>query len=149
MERVIWLTTLFCIAYADMKQYRIPNKSLIFLIILKLSFYLLEIFLFYPNFKLHIADDLIGCILGFFLFFVLYMITRGSIGAGDVKLAGILGLYLGGKDILPCLIFAFFLAGFCCIVLLVLKQISRKDALPFAPFLWLSALMITLSQVVV
>lgn len=58
-----------------------------------------------------------------------------GLGMGDVKLAGMLGLYLG-LDVLPALLCAF-LAGSVLGVALIARHgaAARKHAIPFAPFL--------------
>jgi leader peptidase (prepilin peptidase)/N-methyltransferase len=59
---------------------------------------------------------------------------------GDVKLAGVMGLYLGSAAA-PALLLAF-LAGSIVGVVLILRDGStaRKRAVPFAPFLGLGSL---------
>lgn len=59
----------------------------------------------------------------------------GGMGMGDVKLAGVMGLYLG-MAVVPALLTAF-LAGSLVGVAMLLRHgaVARKRALPFAPFL--------------
>lgn len=64
----------------------------------------------------------------------------GGIGMGDVKLAGVMGLYLGAA-VAPAL-FAAFLIGSLVGGVMVAREgaAARKKALPFAPFLALGGL---------
>jgi leader peptidase (prepilin peptidase) / N-methyltransferase len=64
----------------------------------------------------------------------------GGMGMGDVKLAGVMGLYLGSAVAVALLVA--FLAGSVVGVLLMLRDgfQARKRGLPFAPFLVLGAL---------
>jgi len=67
---------------------------------------------------------------------ILHGVTRGrGVGLGDVKLAAVVGAGLG----LPyglIAIGAAFVAGTCvALPLLVLRRVSRRDRLPFAPFI--------------
>jgi leader peptidase (prepilin peptidase)/N-methyltransferase len=56
-------------------------------------------------------------------------------GMGDVKLAGVMGIYLG-LSVVPALLFAFFAGSVVGIALLVRHGASaRKRGVPFAPFL--------------
>ena len=71
---------------------------------------------------------------GFFLFFAL--VSRGGMGMGDVKLAAVLGLFLGAP-VAPALLIAL-VAGVLVSVGVVLRvglAGGRKTAIPFGPFL--------------
>lgn len=68
----------------------------------------------------------------------LSFIRPGGMGFGDVKLAGVLGLYLGFLGWGPLLIgafAAFLLGGFFSLFLIGLKRVSRKDGIPFGPWM--------------
>ena len=72
--------------------------------------------------------------------FALALGSRGGIGMGDVKLAGVMGLFLG-PSVAPALVAAFLagsLAG--AVVLLRRGAGARKQVLPFVPFLALGGL---------
>lgn len=83
-----------------------------------------------------------GGALYFVLLFVLALIARGGFGFGDVKLAFLLGMFAAYQswDTLIVAIFAAFLLGGLVSLLLVVFRIrSRKDAIPFGPYLVLGA----------
>lgn len=68
--------------------------------------------------------------------------SSGGIGFGDVKLAGVLGLFLGylGWDALITGAFAaFVLGGVFSIALLLLHKANRKSGIPFGPWMLLGA----------
>ena len=68
-------------------------------------------------------------------------VSRGSgMGLGDVKLAGVLGLDLGPYDAIRALWFAFVIGAVVAIGCLAARRGSRRDALPFAPFLAVGAM---------
>ncbi|BDZ45117.1 hypothetical protein GCM10025866_10260 [Naasia aerilata] len=59
-------------------------------------------------------------------------------GMGDVKLAGVLGLFLGFLGPAPLLVgifAAFLLGGIAGIVVLVARRGTRRTALPFGPWM--------------
>ncbi|MBT9176421.1 MAG: hypothetical protein DDT20_00740 [Firmicutes bacterium] len=60
-------------------------------------------------------------------------------GFGDVKLAALLGLYLGPAPVMLTLLLAFVVGAAVGVLLMVLKIKGRKDMLPFGPFLALGA----------
>jgi leader peptidase (prepilin peptidase)/N-methyltransferase len=77
------------------------------------------------------------------VYFILYLVARGGFGFGDVKLAVLLGLFLGWLSwgavllggLLPSLLNAPVLVG-----LLVARRISRHGSLPFGPAMLTGAL---------
>ena len=89
---------------------------------------------------------LLGAVIGaaamFFFYFVLAFISPRGMGMGDVKLAGVLGLYLGylGWGALIVGGFgAFLLGGLFSVVLLLLRKAGRKSGIPFGPWMLLAA----------
>jgi leader peptidase (prepilin peptidase)/N-methyltransferase len=68
------------------------------------------------------------------------LIKPGGMGMGDVKLAGVMGLYLGAS-IAPGLLIAFFTGSLVGVVILLRNGIAeRKRKVPFGPFLALGGL---------
>lgn len=71
-------------------------------------------------------------------------INEVALGFGDVNLAGVLGLMLGWPGIVAGLVFAILLGGLFSLFYLLVKLISRKyqafAAIPYGPFLVISAL---------
>ena len=56
-------------------------------------------------------------------------------GEGDIKLAGVLGIWLGWQQGMLCLLLAFISGGILGIYYLACKRADKKTALPFGPFL--------------
>jgi leader peptidase (prepilin peptidase)/N-methyltransferase len=74
----------------------------------------------------------------FALYLALALIRPGGMGLGDVKLAGVLGLYLGwlGWGELAVGAFAaFLLGGLFGVVLLAVRRAGRKSSIPFGPWM--------------
>ncbi|MGH8869298.1 MAG: prepilin peptidase [Actinomycetes bacterium] len=71
-------------------------------------------------------------------YFVLVLVYPAGMGFGDVKLAGILGMYLGwlGWDVLLIGAFlGFLLGGVLGGALMIAGRATRKSAIPFGPFM--------------
>jgi leader peptidase (prepilin peptidase)/N-methyltransferase len=69
---------------------------------------------------------------------LIYVASRGQMGDGDVRLAPLLGLYLGylNPGIVPVGLFIGFLLGAVIgVVAIAVGKAGRKTALPFGPFL--------------
>jgi leader peptidase (prepilin peptidase)/N-methyltransferase len=81
---------------------------------------------------------LVGAAAMFAFYFLLMVIRPGGMGFGDVKLAGVLGLYLGwfGWGALVVGSFgAFLLGGVFSIGLLLGRRAGRKSRVPFGPWM--------------
>ncbi len=85
----------------------------------------------------------IGGGIGFAIFLLLTIISRGGMGWGDVKLAAFIGFTIGFPLVLVALIMGAILGGVVAVILLVTKKRGRRETIPFGPFLSLAA-MITL-----
>lgn len=87
-------------------------------------------------------DSLLRALIGmaalYGFYFVVRLIRPDGMGGGDVKLAGVLGLYLGwvGWGALAVGAFtAFLLGGIYGVALLVARRAGRKTAIPFGPWM--------------
>lgn len=86
---------------------------------------------------------LLGGAAMFAVYFALCFAYPAGMGFGDVKLAGVLGLYtgwLGWGAWAVGLFLGFFLGGLFGIALIAVKRGGRKTAVPFGPFMLLGAL---------
>jgi leader peptidase (prepilin peptidase)/N-methyltransferase len=73
---------------------------------------------------------------------LLWFAVPGAMGFGDVKLAGVLGLYLGylGWRVWAVgLLGGFFAGGFFGIALLAMRRAGRKTKIPYGPFMVVGA----------
>jgi len=82
----------------------------------------------------------LGFIAGAFPLAGVYLVSRGGMGAGDVKLGGVLGVFLGWQLTLVALFLSFLSGAAAGIMLMVSGQKSRKDAISFGPFLALGGI---------
>lgn len=89
----------------------------------------------------------LGGLVMFGVYFALCFAYPAGMGFGDVKLSGVLGLYLGwlGWGALAVGLFlGFLLGGVFGIALIAVKKGGRKTAVPFGPFMLLGALLAVL-----
>jgi len=80
----------------------------------------------------------IGGMIAFAIYFILALIYPAGMGFGDVKLAGVLGIYLGwvGWSSLAVGIFTAFVIGAVVgLTLMATGRGGRKTAVPFGPFM--------------
>jgi leader peptidase (prepilin peptidase)/N-methyltransferase len=97
-------------------------------------------------FRTHVLPELLIAGAGAFTFFLLAaLIHPKGMGMGDVKLAGVMGLYLG-KLVIPALVIAFVVGSIVGVALVFRHGArSRKLGVPFAPFMALGGLVAMLA----
>ncbi|NUU06984.1 A24 family peptidase [Leifsonia sp. C5G2] len=95
----------------------------------------------------HLISAAVGGAALFAFYLVLALVRPDGMGYGDVKLAGVLGLYLGalGWPQLAIGAFAaFVLGGLFGVVLLITRRATRSSGIPFGPWMlagaWLGIL---------
>jgi len=134
-----WISVMHCITISllivifmiDLRYKIIPDSLVIFglLYTIIISIMLIDI---------NIWDKVFGFLFGFTLFLVIALVTN-AMGGGDIKLMGLLGLNFGLKGIIFITIFSFIIGAIISILLLITKKATRKDYIPFGPFIAVSA----------
>ncbi|MFF2053032.1 prepilin peptidase [Leifsonia sp. NPDC058194] len=79
-----------------------------------------------------------GLAIAFVVYFVLWLVYPRGMGFGDVKLAGVLGMYLGFAGwpaIIVGLFAAFVLGGAFAIGLVVLRKVDQGSGIAFGPWM--------------
>ncbi|MEZ0492954.1 A24 family peptidase [Kineococcus sp. TBRC 1896] len=85
---------------------------------------------------------LVGGVALLAVYFALFVVRPGGMGFGDVKLAGVLGLYLGWlgwSELLVGAFLAFLVGGVVSIGLVAFGRAGRRSRIPFGPFMLLGA----------
>jgi leader peptidase (prepilin peptidase)/N-methyltransferase len=90
-----------------------------------------------------VANAALGGAVGFVILFLIAIVSRGGMGWGDVKLAALIGLATGFPLVFFSLIMGAILGGIVAVALMIVKKKTRRETIPFGPFLVLAA-MITL-----
>lgn len=78
---------------------------------------------------------LVGGLVGFGLFYLAALLYPGGMGAGDVKLAAFVGLFTGFPAVFVALLVTVFAGGLISLLLVVTRIRSRRDYIPYGPFL--------------
>jgi leader peptidase (prepilin peptidase) / N-methyltransferase len=84
---------------------------------------------------LAMLSQVLGGIVAFGIFLLIWLVAPKGMGAGDVKLAALAGLLTGLPGALVAVFGSFLLGGVVGVALLVSGVADRKTAIPFAPFL--------------
>jgi len=91
------------------------------------------------------SSQIVGGLVGLSIFLVLYLISRGALGDGDVRLALLAGLMVGYPGVLLVVVAAVLLAGLVSAGLLVGRKASLKTWIPYGPFLVVAAWAVNLA----
>ena len=86
-----------------------------------------------------IASSLLGGIVGFVIFVIIALISRGGMGEGDIKMVGLIGLIVGYPLIFVSILLAIVLGGIAALIMLIIRIKSRKQTIAFGPFLSIAA----------
>ena len=90
-----------------------------------------------------VANAALGGGVGFAIFLVIAIVSRGGMGWGDVKLVALIGLAVGFPLVLFSIILGAILGSIVALALMIARKRRFRETLPFGPFLALAA-MITL-----
>ena len=110
----------------------------------KLNIYLLILIIPYTVYNFHWMHWLLGGTFGFavplFVTWLFYKL-RGQVGlgGGDIKLFGILGLFLGPVGIFFNIFFSCFIGAIIGLFMIATKKITKENPLPFGPSILLVA----------
>lgn len=86
-----------------------------------------------------IVDYIYGALLGGGLISLIIITTRGM-GWGDAEICFMCGLFLGLRLTILMLFLSFIIGGTAGVLLILLKKKSRRDYIPFGPYISLAAI---------
>ena len=95
---------------------------------------------FMAIFNNYFLSALAGGVAGALLLLLVVVLSRGGMGMGDVKLAGLLGLMAGFPLVFVALFVAIWAGGLVAVALLISGRKKRREMLPFGPFLCIGGL---------
>ena len=131
----------------DRRMKIIPNSLILFLLGMWV-FHFGLLGLAYPGSVLSfLSDSLAGGLIGLSLILV-RLLTKRSLGMGDIKLLTVTGLYLGRQYILPALLLSLILAAAVAGSKLLRKQQGMKDCISFGPYIAAGTLVVAGGMVV-
>lgn len=132
----ILFSTSLVITMIDYRFQIIPNGIVIFLGVVGL----LNLILF--------THQYVNSIIGFFAIsvplWVIHIVTGGNMGMGDVKLMAVCGLILGWQNIILALMIGSIAGSVIGLSLIAMKKMTRKQQIPFGPYLCLGIMIAAL-----
>jgi len=128
---LILSSSLICVSFIDLEHKIIPDRFQLIM----LGAAVLALVADKENWLAHVIGG-VACFLMFWLlgYLVGKAVGREALGGGDIKLAGVMGLFLGWQSI----IIAMLAATFSSLIVIVISKAINKEAeeeFPFGPFL--------------
>jgi leader peptidase (prepilin peptidase)/N-methyltransferase len=123
---------LFVLAVIDLR-----HKLILNVIVYPAAAIALIIGFFLPEFDIY--KGVLGGAIGFAILMIPALVSHTGMGWGDVKMAGLIGLMTGYPRVFAGLLGGIILGGVTAVILIILRKKSRKDTIPFGPFLALGA----------
>lgn len=136
---VIAVVLLAFVTVTDFEQYVIFDSMLLPFSIAGVCYTL--------HMQLSVIDHLAAALGAGLLFFLLALLTKGSIGGGDIKLVASLGLWLGIRPLLSVIAYGFLTGGVAAMFLLLTKQKQRHDYFAYGPYFAISGIVVLLGLV--
>jgi leader peptidase (prepilin peptidase)/N-methyltransferase len=125
------LSVLIVVFLIDLRYKIIPDSIIIFGLLYTTIISIMFI-------DINFLNKLFGLAFGFGLFLLIAIITN-AMGGGDIKLMGFLGLNFGLTGIIFVTVASFVIGAVVSVGLLVSKIATRKDYIPFGPFIAVAA----------
>ena len=128
------------LALIDLDTHRLPNS--IVLPAYPVATVLLTAAALFASEPERLVTALAGGVGLFLLYLAMASLYRGGMGFGDVKLAGVIGLYLGWLGWGPLAVGAFgafLLGGLFSLILVLTRGATGRTAIPFGPWMIIGA----------
>jgi prepilin signal peptidase PulO-like enzyme (type II secretory pathway) len=131
---LILAVMLIILAVYDQRWLLLPDKVMLPLIVVAFAYCVsLAVAAHSPRI---LAEYLLTAMLTGGAFYSLVFFSKGrAMGGGDIKLAFAMGLILGPERTLLALLVAFNVAAIVGVALIAMRRRSRRDQIPFGPFL--------------
>jgi len=124
---------LIVITFIDMEHKIIPNKVILIGLIAGAAFRVLM-------FNYGLWDYIVGFLIGGGVLLLISLLSGGEMGGGDIKLMAMIGLFIGWKLTISTLFLAVVLGAIGGIAMILFKIKTRKDYIPFGPYISIACL---------
>lgn len=135
IKYIIMISILIVIGMIDLDTTNVYFKTTFTGFVLAIVFLAL-----YAYMGLPIISYIYGGIIGGGTLALIILITKGGMGWGDVEICFVCGLFLGVKPTLLMLFLSFVIGSVIGLALIASKKKTRKDYIPFGPFIVLASI---------
>ena len=81
-----------------------------------------------------LAENFLAALVGGGIFALFAILTKGSLGGGDVKLIAALGLWLGATKLFNAVLVGTIAGGVAAVAMILLEKKNRKNYLAYGPY---------------
>jgi leader peptidase (prepilin peptidase)/N-methyltransferase len=134
LRAFVLVLALIAVTFIDLETMLIPDRITLPGIVVGLALSVVP----WPS---GLLSALAGCLVAGGLFYLIALVSRGGMGGGDIKLAAMLGAFLGWPLVLVAIFTGVLLGGVVAVALLVSGRRGRRDPVPFGPFLAVGGLL--------
>lgn len=134
-EIIYILTELIFIAKLDYKEKIIKNQSVLRILYFGILFLVLRVIFYKTPIFGEVFEAILGLLFAGGLFFFAKLISKNSIGMGDVKIMLSMGFFFGLYSIIAVLILTLIIMSMHNIIRLILKKANLREEVAFAPYL--------------
>lgn len=134
---VVILGVSAALSICDWEIHVVPNYVIMGALLFWTALTGLYVIFFPANGLALMFQSLIGGMIAGLIFFLCYVFSRHQLGAGDVKYAFMLGLYMTGSRMLGCIFYGTLMCCIFSVIQLIRKKITLHDGVALIPFLYL------------
>ena len=132
-DQCVWYVVLL-IATVDFFTKKIPNVLILGLFGVRIAFIIVSIAITPSQWSTIIGKSVIGLLIGLLFMGTCFLISRGGLGGGDVKLYSLLGLCYGLYGVITILLYSLLSSVIVGVILLVTHKAKFKSTMAMAPF---------------
>lgn len=138
---ILLMWSLLPLMWLDIKHRQISSHILIALLVVRIIFLIYELQTDADALEYLLPMVVLGAVIGGGSMLLVYAVSRGGLGFGDVKIFAVLGLYVGSGKILELMVYTFLFSALFGIVLLISRKGHLKDEIPMAPFAYIGTVL--------
>ncbi|MBR6095265.1 MAG: prepilin peptidase [Lachnospiraceae bacterium] len=136
----VFLVVMATLTVCDIKKKIVPNRIILIALGIWMLLISIGILLHTEQGVALLGRSLIGGVIAGVIFLLVYLLTKKKLGAGDVKFAFILGLYMTSSRMFGGIFYGSILCCIFSLVMIALKKLTFKSGVPMIPFLYLGCL---------
>ena len=140
-KRLCIIAVLWPAAVIDYKEYRIPNKLILIGLAARVGILAVEFAVNREELITTLISEGIALPIISIICLACALVSKGSIGMGDIKLLMVMSLFLGIEGICYSMFYSAIAAFITAVSLLITKKKGRKDKMPFAPSILVGTLL--------
>jgi len=137
----VLMSGLLVLTLIDLRTHRLPRE--VTYVVMGIGAVLLSVAAIVDDQPRRIYMAALGAVISVSVMSALYLLSRGGLGDGDVRMSPLLGMYLGWLNpglALVGLLYGFILAALVSAMLMIFGRANRRTAIAFGPFLALGTL---------